>query len=56
MMLGKVTFDDHTNAFERYRKGDVSYTFTKPLIALFPKLGVIKGLISPDGLVLLLAL
>ena len=29
-MLGKVTLDDHVNALERYRKGDISYTFTKP--------------------------
>ena len=29
-MLGNVTFDDHVNALERYWKGDISYTFTKP--------------------------
>ena len=29
LMLGKMTFDDHI-ALERYRKGDISYTFTKP--------------------------
>ena len=44
-MLGKVTFDDHVNASERFSKVDISYTFTKPM-ALFPKLRVIKGLIS----------
>ena len=46
LMLGKVTFDDHGtgNALERYWKGDISYTFTKPkqcLMALFPKLRVV---------------
>ena len=30
LMWGKVTFDDHVNALERYWKGDISYTFTKP--------------------------
>ena len=30
LMLVKVTFDDHVNALERYWKGDISYTFTKP--------------------------
>ena len=29
-MLGKVTFDDHVNALERYWKGHISYTFTQP--------------------------
>ena len=36
-MLGKVTSDDHVNTLERYWKGDISYTFTRPLMALFPK-------------------
>ena len=44
LMLGKVTFDDHVNALERYWKGEISYTFYKTLTA--PKLGAIKGLIS----------
>ena len=30
LMLGKVTFDEHENVLERYWKGDVSQTFTKP--------------------------
>ena len=30
LRLDKVTFDDHVNALERYWKGDISYTFTKP--------------------------
>ena len=30
LMLGKVTFDDHVNALERFWKGDISYIFTKP--------------------------
>ena len=29
LMLGKVTFDKHVNAMERYCKGGISYTFTK---------------------------
>ena len=29
-MLGKVKFDDRVNALERYWKGDISHTFTKP--------------------------
>ena len=27
---GKVTFDEHVNALERYWKGDIMYTLTKP--------------------------
>ena len=30
LMLGKVTFDKHVNVLERYCKGGISYTFTKP--------------------------
>ena len=30
LMLGKVTFDAHVNVLERYCKGDISDTFTKP--------------------------
>ena len=28
--LGKVTFDKQVNVLEKYCKGDISYTFTKP--------------------------
>ena len=28
--VGKLTFDEHVDALERYWKGDISYTFTKP--------------------------
>ena len=44
-MLGKVTFDDHVNALERYWKSDISYTFYTTLMALFSQLRAIKGLI-----------
>ena len=30
LMLGKVTSDDHVNTLERYWKGEISYTFTRP--------------------------
>ena len=30
LMLGKVTFDAHVNILERYCKGGILYTFTKP--------------------------
>ena len=30
LVLGKVTFDNHVKALERYWKGDISYTFTHP--------------------------
>ena len=36
LMLGKVTFDEHVNVLERY---------CTHLLALFPKLRVLKGLI-----------
>ena len=29
-MFGKVTFDGQLNVSERYCKGDISFTFTKP--------------------------
>ena len=28
-MLDKVTFDKHANVLKRYRRGDISYIFTK---------------------------
>ena len=28
-MLDKVTFDEHENVLKRYRRGDISYIFTK---------------------------
>ena len=45
LMLDKLTFDKHVNVLERYCKADISYTFTKPLTVLFPKLNVLKCLI-----------
>ena len=30
LMLGKVTYDEHGNVLEKYCKGDISGTFTKP--------------------------
>ena len=29
-ILGNVTFGEHINVLERYCKGVISYTFTKP--------------------------
>ena len=41
LKLGKVTFDKDVKIFERYRKGDISYTWLS-----FQNLKVLEGLIS----------
>ena len=46
LMLGKVTFDERVNVFEKYCKGDLSITFTNLNGDLFPKSKVLKGLVS----------
>ena len=45
LILVKVTFGEHVNVLKMYCKGDISYTY-KTLMALFPKLKVLKGIIS----------
>ena len=49
-MLEKLTFGEQVNVLERYCKGDILYIY-KILLTLFPKLKVLKGLISRSDLV-----